>query len=39
MLPELWEPLGSAPSHALPMTGLELAQCPDDAGGAGPRRA
>jgi hypothetical protein len=37
--PELWEPLGSAPSRALPTPGLELAHGPDDAGGAGPRCA
>ncbi|KAG2579563.1 hypothetical protein PVAP13_6NG269196 [Panicum virgatum] len=37
--PELWEPLGSAPSRALPTPVLELAHRPDDAGGAGPRRA
>ena len=29
--PELWEPLGSAPSRALPTPGLELADRPDDA--------
>ena len=29
--PELWEPLGSAPSRALPTPGLELAHRPDDA--------
>jgi hypothetical protein len=35
--PELWEPLGSASSRALPTPGLELAHRPDDAFGAGPR--
>jgi hypothetical protein len=29
--PELWEPLGSAPSRALPTPGLELADRRDDA--------
>ena len=37
--PELWEPLGSAPSRALPTPGLELAHRPDNADGTGPRRA
>ena len=37
--PELWEPLGSAPSRALPTPGLELADRPDDAWQLSRRRA
>ena len=35
--PELWELLGSAPSRALPMSGLGLAHRPDDASSRGSR--